>query len=192
LQHLLTGHKELYDLFNNVLQSGKNSKDAYNSLFVIVKARTRKEAREVGIVENPTAAELKFAELDVVHHIIDEIDFSKWEGFIAKDDPNLGRIIKSDHRVFSLNHFDKDQAMVLALRLNEAVHDPDIVAELSKYHAIRKTRQENEGLFEERLGHLLRAIALAASFLYGACDHCIELQDQEDISRLKPMLAQIS
>jgi hypothetical protein len=60
----------------------------------------------------------------------------------------LSRIIGSDDRVFSINYLDRGQAVVLASRLYRAVHDPDITAEISKYHLIRKTREENKGLFE--------------------------------------------
>jgi hypothetical protein len=131
-----------------------------------------------------------FAELDVVRFVLNEID--AWEGFVAKDDPHLGRIIETGKKVFSLNYFDWGQAQMLASKLNGPIRDQDIMAEISKYHSVRKTQEEKEYLFEEQLAHLLRATALVVSPLCGACEYCIDLHAQEDLSRFKPMLSQVS
>jgi hypothetical protein len=131
-----------------------------------------------------------FSELDVVRFVLNEIDAC--EGFVAKDDPHLGRIIETGEKVFSLNYFDWGQAQMLASKLNGAIRDQDIMAEISKYHSVRKTQEEKEYLFEEQLAHLLRATALVVSPLCGACEHCIDLHAQEDLSRFKPMLSQVS
>jgi hypothetical protein len=66
------------------------------------------------------------------------------------------------------------------------------MAEILKYHSVRKKQEEKEYLFEEQLAHLLRVTALVVSPLCGACEHCIDLHDQEYLSWFKPMLSQVS
>lgn len=53
LQHLLTGHKEVYDVLNKTIESEKSYRETYNSIINKVGQRVREEAQKLSIPENP-------------------------------------------------------------------------------------------------------------------------------------------
>lgn len=191
LQHLITGHKQIYDLYNKTVESEKSHRQAFSSIINKVSERIRKEVKELGIPENPVEGkDPTFDEEGIVYYIVEEIQIDSWKGFSAGRDKYGGRTIKSNHKLFRTNSFDQRLLDSLVLKLNDTTRSPDISDGVSKCRSAQNTRDICRRDFEGKFGTLLRGVELRTKSLMGACNQCLHLYDAKDIARFQPLLSQ--
>jgi hypothetical protein len=194
LQHLHTGHTELYNLLNTVIESEKQSDKVFSVALEKIKERIRKETEEIIKPDNENAREEdkpSFDEDEIANHILTEIDdINTWKGFTSSKDETASRIIVSNNKWFHLHLFDQKRSDNFVTTLNDIVRDPGISADIVHYHNIRQIKDDKCSDFERKINDFIRGIELRARSLGGACDKCINLHDKKDISLFQPLLSQ--
>lgn len=192
LQHLITGHRQIYDLYEKTVQSEKSFREIFNHTISEINEKVRQAKNELGIPQNPVEGQQPtFSEEYIVRHIVEEIHVDNWTGFSADRDVKGGRVIKSNDRSFRTNYFDKRLLDSLVLRLNDIVQSSEVRAEMERYRNAQGIKDTLEADFKSEFDDLLRGIELGGKNLMGACEPCYELQDEEDKPKFQPLLSQV-
>ena len=85
LEHLYTGHREIYDLFNATKQSENNSSELSNKLFREIQQRIKTElGNEIVFHQNAQVGNPTFNDEAVIPQIMDEIDIKNFKGFYTE------------------------------------------------------------------------------------------------------------
>jgi hypothetical protein len=188
LQHLHTGHTELYNLLNTVIESEKQSDNLFTVVLEKLKERIRKETEEIIKPDNENAREED--EDEIANHILTEIDdINTWKGFSSSKNETAARIIVSNNKWFHLHLFDQKRADNLVTTLDDIVRNPEISAYIAHYHNIRQIKDDKCSDFERKMNDFIRGIELTTRSLEGACDKCISLHDKKDIRLFQPLLS---
>lgn len=194
LQHLLTGHDQIYNLllYNKTIESEKSYRETFNITINKVSQRVREEAQKLDIPENPIEGQQpEFNEESIVHHIVEEVQVDTWTGFSSDRDKKGARVIKSNNKSFRTNVFNQQLLDNLVLRLNDIARSSGISNDVSKCRSMQVTRVNNREDFNKKFEDLLRGIELRTKHLMGACIHCLHLHDDKDIPKLQSLLSQI-
>jgi hypothetical protein len=190
-QHLLTGHPELSELLNRVIESEKAAELSFKSISEKVRDRIIKKAKELEIpIPKKKNDDPSFNDDYISKVIIEEYNLSSNDNIVYKDTGEHSAELKS--KPLNFHSFDYHLAVKFVIKLNEITDDASIHEGIDNYHDIRKTKGENTIKFNELLKDLLHGIFTSAKVLGGACDHCLNLHDKKDTHRLKPLLSQIS
>jgi hypothetical protein len=191
LEHLYTGHREIYDLFNAAKQSENNFSELSNKLFREIQQRIKTElGNEIVFHQNAQVGHPTFNDEAVVTQIMDEIEINNFYGFYTDSDNTGARIIKWDQRYHHLHNSDQELADKVALKLNEIVDDPQTIQDVSAYRKTRERKDIGGQKFSEQLTSLIHDIGLGTKFLGGACYGCLNLHDEKDIPQLQLLLSQ--
>ena len=189
-QHLLTGHPELWELLNRVIESERAAELSFKAISEKVRVRIIKKAKELEIpIPKKKNDDPSFNDDYISKIIVEEYDLSSNDNIVYKDTGEHSAELKS--KLLDLHSFDYHLAVKFIIKLNEITDDASIHEGIDNYRDIRKTKGENTIKFTELLKDLLTGISLSATVLGGACDHCLNLHDKKDIRRLKPLLSQI-
>src|SRR5918994_4351347 len=152
-QHLFTGHKELYDLLNRVIESEKLGEETFDTISVKVKQRIRKKARELEIpIPKIKNYDPTFDIDSISKGIIEEYELNSNDNIVYKDTGEHSAILKS--KILQFHQFDHELAVKFIGKLNEIINDSYIWEGITKYRNIRKIKQENATKFTELLKDL--------------------------------------
>jgi hypothetical protein len=195
LQHLHTGHIEVYDLLKTVIESEEASDESFIVVCEKLKERIRKETEAIlEPIKKLNAREEdkpSFDEDAIAKHILTEIDdINTWQGFIFRPDKNAARHIVSINKWFRLLVFDQKRADYLVTTLNDIVRDSEISVDIAHYHNIRRTKEDKTSKFEQKLNRFIHGIELGTKTLEGACGECISLyNDKKEKKNLLQLLS---
>jgi hypothetical protein len=175
-EHLKTGYRDISSSLYVAIESEKKT----DELFVVISEKLeetiRKETEEIIKPDNENSRVEPKPSFDteaITNHILTEIDdIDTWNDFSFKPDLTGARGIISNDKWFHLHIFRQEQADKLVSKLNEIVRNPEISADITNYHIIRKRKEDDSRKFNEQLTNLINGIKLKAKVLRGKCDHC--------------------
>jgi len=192
LEHLYTGHREIYDLFDAAKQSEHNFSESFNKVFRKIQQRIKTElGKEIVFHQDAQEGRPTFNDEAVIPQIMNEIQINNFNGFYADTDNTGARIIKWDQRYHHIHNSNKELADKVASKLNEIIRDSQIIQDIMTYRRTRKTKDIDGQKFSEQLTSLIHGIGLGTKFLDGACHECLNLHDVKDIPQLQLLLSQL-
>jgi hypothetical protein len=175
-QHLKTGYSQVSSLLDVVIESEKKIDELFAVVSEKLKETIRKETEEIIKPDNENSRVEPKPSFDteaITNHILIEIDdINTWQGFIFKRDSTGARGIMSNNKWFHLHLFNQERADNLVTTLNNIVRNTEISADITNYHLIRKSKEDDSRKFNEQLTNLINGIELKAEVLQGKCNHC--------------------
>ncbi len=182
IQHLFTGHNEIYKLLISVVDSDKRAKKLYRELITKLDNKVKIEADSLHITNYNNA-------YNISPHIITHNGTDAFQVEVRNDGTCW---VRSGELAPFASCQTKELADSFVSRLNIIAHDPEISKEVESYKVLEKqTRDNNKGL-GEMLEDLINGILSGKNLNIKneACDVCIE-DHQKDVTKLKSDLVKL-
>lgn len=198
LEHLYTGHKELYTLTIEIPRLVDDAHSLNSLYYNKIRKAVRVIAEELGFPDESLRKETdpRFNELEVAQDIFHRSGTQNWKDIVYhfRGAPlNEYYLLQPNGSENTGYNASEEKVKQLVSKLNELAHDVELCKELNNYRKADEAITTARSSFEDWFKALFVSIESGTSILGGACRNCLspEYHSEEDLLRFKKLLAEI-
>ena len=191
-EHVCTGHEELYEKLEALIQIEKKS-EIQEQFYNRISDKVRTDCGNMGIGYSNNDPPPWFDQRSLLMEIFSNFDMKNLKLLKLKQDgyPKswLLDYYGGGHR---LNEMDEDLSKKLLAYLNSILMDKSLKKEFEEYQLVRDELIPTRKEFESDLDDLLKGIGLLASELKGACSYCLKWYDGKTKKNFQSKISRIT